>query len=66
MYLTELPTLSNGLIDHGSVSLSSLNPDDRRRAFTSWTTKQQQIEVHKYHIMAMLRSILYQYFEIGC
>lgn len=64
MYLTELPTLSNGLIDHGSVSLSSLNPDDRRRAFTSWTTKQQQIEVHKYHIMAMLRSILY--FEIAC
>lgn len=42
MYLTELPTLSNGLIDHGSVSLSSLNPDDRRRALTSWTTKQQQ------------------------
>lgn len=64
MYLTELPTLSNGLIDHGSVSLSSLNPDDRRRALTSWTTKQQQIEVHKYHIMAMSRSILY--FEIGC
>lgn len=64
MYLTELPTLSNGLIDHGSVSLSSLNPDDRRRAFTSWTTKQQQIEVHKNHIMAMLRSILY--FESAC
>lgn len=64
MYLTELPTLSNGLIDHGSVSLSSLNPDDRRRAFTSWTTKQQQKEVHINHIMAMSRSILY--FEIGC
>lgn len=64
MYLTELPTLSNGLIDHGSVSLSSLNPDDRRRALTSWTTKQQQNEVHINHIMAMLRSILY--FEIGC
>lgn len=64
MHLTELPTLSNGLIDHGSVSLSSLNPDDRRRALTSWTTKQQQIEVHKNHIMAMSRSILY--FEIGC
>lgn len=64
MYLTELPTLSNGLIDHGSVSLSSLNPDDRRRALTSWTTKQQQNEVHINHIMAMSRSILY--FEIGC
>lgn len=65
MYLTELPTLSNGLIDHGSVSLSSLNPDDRRRALTSWTTKQQQQnEVHINHIMAMSRSILY--FEIGC
>lgn len=64
MHLTELPTLSNGLIDHGSVSLSSLNPDDRRRALTSWTTKQQQNEVHINHIMAMSRSILY--FEIGC